>query len=90
MRGATLQHRVVHPNLSWYDQVGQEEANTPLALTYPLEGKYHLFVLFPLSICVPQIVDFLNVSNEPVLGYAPPTSVTTLHLHLWSCSLDYR
>ncbi|XP_068607676.1 autophagy-related protein 2 homolog B [Brachionichthys hirsutus] len=37
-----------------------------------------------------QIVDFLNVFDEPVLGYAPPTSVTTLHLHLWSCSLDYR
>eukprot|EP00064_Thunnus_orientalis_P010090 superscaffoldBa00001335_g10116 len=37
-----------------------------------------------------KIVDFLNVSDEPVLGYAPPTSVTTLHLHLWSCSLDYR
>ncbi|XP_075874305.1 autophagy-related protein 2 homolog B isoform X1 [Nelusetta ayraudi] len=56
VRGATLQHRVVPPSLSWYD----------------------------------QIVDFLNVYNEPVLGYAPPTSVTTLHLHLWSCSLDYR
>ncbi|XP_028293299.1 autophagy-related protein 2 homolog B [Gouania willdenowi] len=37
-----------------------------------------------------QIVDFLNVSDEPVLGYAPPTAVTTLHLHLWSCSLDYK
>ncbi|XP_061751316.1 autophagy-related protein 2 homolog B-like isoform X1 [Nerophis ophidion] len=37
-----------------------------------------------------QMVDFLNVSDEPVLGYAPPTSVSTLHLHLWSCSLDYR
>uniref|UniRef100_A0A3B3H8W3 Autophagy related 2B n=1 Tax=Oryzias latipes TaxID=8090 RepID=A0A3B3H8W3_ORYLA len=37
-----------------------------------------------------QIVDFLNVSDEPVLGYVPPTSITTLHLHLWSCSLDYR
>ncbi|XP_045572132.1 autophagy-related protein 2 homolog B isoform X4 [Salmo salar] len=37
-----------------------------------------------------QIVDFLNVSDEPVLGYNPPASVTTLHLHLWSCSLDYR
>uniref|UniRef100_M4AKU0 Autophagy related 2B n=1 Tax=Xiphophorus maculatus TaxID=8083 RepID=M4AKU0_XIPMA len=56
VRGATLQHRVVPPNLGWYD----------------------------------QIVDFLNVSAEPVLGYAPPMSVTTLHLHLWSCSLDYR
>ncbi|KAJ7988630.1 hypothetical protein DPEC_G00311210 [Dallia pectoralis] len=37
-----------------------------------------------------QIMDFLNVSDEPVLGYTPPASVTTLHLHLWSCSLDYR
>lgn len=37
-----------------------------------------------------QIVDFLNISDEPVLGYAPPTSVSTMHLHLWSCSLDYR
>uniref|UniRef100_A0A8C2EPM9 Autophagy related 2B n=1 Tax=Cyprinus carpio TaxID=7962 RepID=A0A8C2EPM9_CYPCA len=37
-----------------------------------------------------QIVDFLNVSDEPVLGYSPPSSVSTLHLHLWSCSLDYR
>uniref|UniRef100_A0A672QL42 Autophagy related 2B n=1 Tax=Sinocyclocheilus grahami TaxID=75366 RepID=A0A672QL42_SINGR len=36
-----------------------------------------------------QIVNFLNVSNEPVLGYTPPSSVSTLHLHLWSCSLDY-
>uniref|UniRef100_A0A8B9LT44 Autophagy related 2B n=1 Tax=Astyanax mexicanus TaxID=7994 RepID=A0A8B9LT44_ASTMX len=35
-------------------------------------------------------LDFLNVSDEPVLGYTPPSSVTTLHLHLWSCSLDYR
>ncbi|KAJ8390814.1 hypothetical protein AAFF_G00099460 [Aldrovandia affinis] len=37
-----------------------------------------------------QLVDFLNVSDEPVLGYTPPASVTTLHLHLWSCALDYR
>ncbi|XP_028828008.1 autophagy-related protein 2 homolog B isoform X2 [Denticeps clupeoides] len=37
-----------------------------------------------------QIVDFLKVSDEPVLGYTPPSSITTLHLHLWSCSLDYR
>ncbi|XP_039598032.1 autophagy-related protein 2 homolog B-like isoform X1 [Polypterus senegalus] len=37
-----------------------------------------------------QILDFLNVSDEPVLGYNPPASGTTFHLHLWSCSLDYR
>uniref|UniRef100_A0A665UX36 Autophagy related 2B n=1 Tax=Echeneis naucrates TaxID=173247 RepID=A0A665UX36_ECHNA len=47
-------------------------------------------LLILLPIYVQQIVDFLNVSDEPVLGYAPPTYVTTLHLHLWSCSLDYR
>lgn len=54
---------------------------------------YQENIAFLLHICdliVQQIVDFLNVSDEPVLGYAPPTSVTTLHLHLWSCSLDYR
>ncbi|XP_005990375.1 autophagy-related protein 2 homolog B [Latimeria chalumnae] len=37
-----------------------------------------------------QILDFLNVSDEPVLGYNPPASVTSFHMHLWSCSLDYR
>lgn len=30
VRGATLQHRVVPPSLSWYDQVGQDGANTSL------------------------------------------------------------
>uniref|UniRef100_A0A8C9WD17 Autophagy related 2B n=1 Tax=Scleropages formosus TaxID=113540 RepID=A0A8C9WD17_SCLFO len=39
---------------------------------------------------VPSSLDFLNVSDEPVLGYTPPVSITTFHLHLWSCSLDYR
>ncbi|XP_062863124.1 autophagy-related protein 2 homolog B isoform X2 [Trichomycterus rosablanca] len=37
-----------------------------------------------------QLVDFLNVTDEPVLGYTPPSYLTTFHLHLWSCSLDYR
>ncbi|XP_077587556.1 autophagy-related protein 2 homolog B isoform X1 [Stigmatopora nigra] len=37
-----------------------------------------------------QIFEFLNIADEPVLGYSPPTSVSTLHLHLWNCSLDYR
>lgn len=53
-----------------------------------IEAECNIFTLSPIR--VQQIVDFLNVYNEPVLGYAPPTSVTTLHLHLWSCSLDYR
>ncbi|XP_069064370.1 autophagy-related protein 2 homolog B isoform X2 [Pleurodeles waltl] len=37
-----------------------------------------------------QILSFLNISDEPVLGYNPPTSLTTFHIHLWSCALDYR
>ncbi|KAH0620382.1 hypothetical protein JD844_020772 [Phrynosoma platyrhinos] len=37
-----------------------------------------------------QILYFLNISDEPVLGYNPPASVTTFHVHLWSCALNYR
>ncbi|XP_060119197.1 autophagy-related protein 2 homolog B isoform X2 [Heteronotia binoei] len=36
-----------------------------------------------------QILYFLNISDEPVLGYNPPTSITTFHVHLWSCALNY-
>ncbi|MEE6494448.1 hypothetical protein FKM82_017142 [Ascaphus truei] len=37
-----------------------------------------------------QILHFLNILDEPVLGYSPPASITTFHIHLWSCALDYR
>ncbi|XP_060036979.1 autophagy-related protein 2 homolog B isoform X3 [Erinaceus europaeus] len=37
-----------------------------------------------------QILNFLSIADEPVLGYNPPTSFTTFHIHLWSCALDYR
>uniref|UniRef100_A0A4X2K127 Autophagy related 2B n=1 Tax=Vombatus ursinus TaxID=29139 RepID=A0A4X2K127_VOMUR len=37
-----------------------------------------------------QILYFMNISDEPVLGYNPPASFTTFHVHLWSCALDYR
>ncbi|XP_075387716.1 autophagy-related protein 2 homolog B isoform X1 [Tenrec ecaudatus] len=37
-----------------------------------------------------QMLHFLNIADEPVLGYSPPTSLTTFHVHLWSCALDYR
>ncbi|XP_066484805.1 autophagy-related protein 2 homolog B isoform X2 [Tiliqua scincoides] len=36
-----------------------------------------------------QISCFLNISDEPVLGYNPPASITTFHVHLWSCALNY-
>ncbi|RMB98768.1 hypothetical protein DUI87_24987 [Hirundo rustica rustica] len=37
-----------------------------------------------------KILYFLNISDEPVLGYNPPATITTFHVHLWSCALDYR
>ncbi|KAM4690397.1 autophagy-related protein 2 homolog B isoform 2-T2 [Rhinophrynus dorsalis] len=37
-----------------------------------------------------QVLQFLNILDEPVLGYNPPASITTFHIHLWSCALDYR
>ncbi|CAH2327935.1 autophagy-related 2 homolog B isoform X1 [Pelobates cultripes] len=37
-----------------------------------------------------QILQFLNILDEPVLGYNPPASITTFHVHLWNCALDYR
>nr|DBA14499.1 TPA: hypothetical protein GDO54_005457 [Pyxicephalus adspersus] len=37
-----------------------------------------------------QILQFLNITDEPVLGYNPPASITTFHVHLWNCALDYR
>uniref|UniRef100_A0A8D1VF04 Autophagy related 2B n=1 Tax=Sus scrofa TaxID=9823 RepID=A0A8D1VF04_PIG len=37
-----------------------------------------------------QILHFLNIADEPVLGYSPPASFTTFHVHLWGCALDYR
>uniref|UniRef100_A0A8D0C9M2 Autophagy related 2B n=1 Tax=Salvator merianae TaxID=96440 RepID=A0A8D0C9M2_SALMN len=37
-----------------------------------------------------QILYFLNITDEPVLGYNPPASITTFHVHLWSCALNYR
>ncbi|KAG8449121.1 hypothetical protein GDO86_015975 [Hymenochirus boettgeri] len=37
-----------------------------------------------------QILHFLNILDEPVLGYNPPASITTFHIHLWSCALDHR
>ncbi|KAK9409459.1 autophagy-related protein 2 B like [Crotalus adamanteus] len=37
-----------------------------------------------------QIMYFLNISDDPVLGYNPPASITTFHVHLWSCALNYK
>ncbi|XP_072277479.1 autophagy-related protein 2 homolog A isoform X2 [Pyxicephalus adspersus] len=37
-----------------------------------------------------QIMDFLDVVDEPILGYTPPAVITILHTHLFSCAVDYR
>ncbi|XP_021564067.1 autophagy-related protein 2 homolog A [Carlito syrichta] len=37
-----------------------------------------------------QLLEFLDVLDDPVLGYLPPTIITVLHTHLFSCAVDYR
>ncbi|XP_006901527.1 PREDICTED: autophagy-related protein 2 homolog A [Elephantulus edwardii] len=37
-----------------------------------------------------QLLEFLDVLDEPVLGYLPPSVITVLHVHLFSCAMDYR
>lgn len=38
----------------------------------------------------PKLLEFLDVLDDPVLGYLPPTVITILHTHLFSCAVDYR
>lgn len=37
-----------------------------------------------------QLMDFLDVLDDPILGFVPPTVITVLHTHLFSCAVDYR
>ncbi|XP_012318457.2 autophagy-related protein 2 homolog A isoform X3 [Aotus nancymaae] len=37
-----------------------------------------------------QLLEFLDVLDDPILGYLPPTVITILHTHLFSCAVDYR
>uniref|UniRef100_A0A8C2CPF3 Autophagy related 2A n=1 Tax=Cyprinus carpio TaxID=7962 RepID=A0A8C2CPF3_CYPCA len=37
-----------------------------------------------------QIVDFLDVIDDDILGYTPPAVITVLHTHLATCAVDYR
>ena len=48
--------------------------------------------LLPLSLSLwpPKLLEFLDVLDDPVLGYLPPTVITILHVHLFSCAVDYR
>lgn len=42
------------------------------------------------SICLFQLVDFLDVTDDPILGYTAPAIITVLHTHLATCAVDYR
>uniref|UniRef100_A0A665XFI8 Autophagy related 2A n=1 Tax=Echeneis naucrates TaxID=173247 RepID=A0A665XFI8_ECHNA len=37
-----------------------------------------------------QLVDFLDVIDDPILGYTAPAVITVLHTHLVTCAVDYR
>lgn len=37
-----------------------------------------------------QIVDFLDVIDDDILGYTSPAVITVLHTHLATCAVDYR
>ncbi|XP_060574248.1 autophagy-related protein 2 homolog B-like, partial [Ruditapes philippinarum] len=37
-----------------------------------------------------QMMDFLDVKDYPILGYVDPKVLTELHVHLWTCAIDYR
>ncbi|XP_014663890.1 PREDICTED: autophagy-related protein 2 homolog B-like isoform X2 [Priapulus caudatus] len=37
-----------------------------------------------------QVMDFFKVYDYPVLGYSFPAVVTELHVHVYSCAVDYR
>ncbi|XP_041353099.1 autophagy-related protein 2 homolog A-like isoform X2 [Gigantopelta aegis] len=39
---------------------------------------------------ISQCLDFLDVTDFPILGYVDPKVVTELHIHLLSCAVDYR
>ncbi|KAL7978365.1 hypothetical protein Chor_014904 [Crotalus horridus] len=37
-----------------------------------------------------QLIDFLDVLDDPILGFVPPAIITVLHTHLFNCAMDYR
>ena len=37
-----------------------------------------------------QLMDFMDIKDYPIEGYTLPKSITTLHVHLVECAIDYR
>lgn len=63
-----------HRGLGWGGGLGRKKLPHP-----------HIPLLWP-----PKLLEFLDVLDDPVLGYLPPTVITILHVHLFSCAVDYR
>lgn len=37
-----------------------------------------------------QLIEMFDVTDYPIHGYKPSSTLTELNLHLWDCSIDYR
>ncbi|XP_025070707.1 autophagy-related protein 2 homolog A [Alligator sinensis] len=60
-------------------------------VTVQLEGAtMRHYMALPNQSWYTQLIEFLDVVDEPILGYDPPTVITVLHTHLFSCAVDYR
>lgn len=95
---ATLRHYVTLPEQSWHSQVGGGAWVAGLGAGggwcqgwgRGLEGGTGHRVLTTSPTWSPKLLEFLDVLDDPVLGYLPPTVITILHTHLFSCAVDYR
>ncbi|XP_052770169.1 autophagy-related protein 2 homolog B-like [Mya arenaria] len=47
-------------------------------------------MLQPYQSIFTQLLQFLDVKDYPILGYVDPKVLTELHVHLWTCAIDYR
>ncbi|KAG8522721.1 Autophagy-related protein 2A, partial [Galemys pyrenaicus] len=56
----------------------------------PVQGVEESPHPHPPPTCTPKLLEFLDVLDDPVLGYLPPAVITVLHTHLFSCAVDYR
>ncbi|ELU17929.1 hypothetical protein CAPTEDRAFT_154368 [Capitella teleta] len=50
----------------------------------------HHQVSLPGHSWLTNVMEVFDLKEHPVLGYTMPKVVTEMHLHLWSCAVDYR
>lgn len=93
---ATLRHYITLPEQSWHSQVSKGAGHTGLraggggAWVGGQRREEAALSSPPLAPWSPKLLEFLDVLDDPVLGYLPPTVITVLHTHLFSCAVDYR